>query len=200
MANYDHPLLHGLSKRAYTPPPQGGAPGGDPAAGGGGPIPPELMQIMMGGAPGGAGGPGAGMPPGGTGDPGAGLPPGGPGDPGMGGGLPSMDASMPPGGPGEMPPGGPGEPGGEGSPNSGDVTMDEAAQVSPDVVSSHATQLQSALAVLQEGIRQLRRVVDAISESQAAGGAASMEEPKSAHYRGIKPDVNSLLDALKYLG
>ena len=181
MARKTHPLLYGIHKNAYVPPQQAGAPGADPAAGGGPQISPELMQIMMGGPP--PGGPEGGPPPGGP-----------PMDPGLGG-APMMGAAPPglPGAPadaGGMPP--------EGAPP-GDVTMDEAAQVSPDVVSDHLTQLQSSLAVLQEGIKQLRRVVDSIVNAQASGGVAAEEEPKTAYYKGIKPDINNLLDALKYL-
>lgn len=182
MAKHTHPLFHGLYKSAYAPPPQAGAPGGDPAAGGGPQISPELMQIMLGGPP--PGGAEGGPPP----DPGMGGGP--PPDPGMGGG-PMMSA--PPGLPGAPP-------GGAGGAPPGDVTIEEAAQVSPDVVSDHLTQLQSSLAVLQEGIKQLRRVVDSIVNAQASGGvAAEAEEPKTAYYRGIKPNINNLLDALKYL-
>jgi len=73
----------------------------------------------------------------------------------------------------------------------GNVTFEEASSISPDasVSQDHVVQLQTALAVLNEGIKQLRRIVDALTNQRIAGGAAPEEAPpeapKVAYYRGV---------------
>lgn len=155
-----------------------------PQAPGAGGIPPDLMQLMMGGG-------GAPMPPGG------GMPPD------MGGMPPDMGA-MPPGG------GVPPDMGGMPPEAGGNVTYDEASAISPDVgaASDHVAQLQAALAVLSEGVKQLRRAIDTIANQQMGGGAAPPggsappPEQKTAYYRGVPVSGKSsaLFELMRALG
>ena len=142
----------GATKRAYTPPP----PGGDPNAMGG--MPPGMDPSMMGGMPPMGGGAGGGMPPG--------------GDPSMMGGMPPMGGDM-----GGMPPMG-GDMGG--MPPMDMSGVDPSMDAAPGGGEAKA-QLQSALAVLREGIKQMEKAVEALA---GGSGAPSEGAPKEASFRG----------------
>jgi len=151
-----------MLKAAYTPPamPPGMDPsmmgGGMPPPGGG--MPPGMDPSMMGGGmPPDMGGMGGGMPPGMDPSMMGGMPPD---MGGMGGGMPPDMGGMPP------------------TDMSGiDPTVDAGAGGA-----SHETsaRIQSAVAILREGLKQLEKAVEAIT-SGVPGGETS---PKEASYRG----------------
>lgn len=143
-----------LVKTAYTPP-QGQQP--PPADQG---IPPELMALLGGG----------GAPPQGGGAPPAGGAPGGapPADQSQAAGAPPADAGTPPSAPSDaelMAALGLG-PGGEAAP----------PPPAPGGSSEAVTQLQAAVAVLREGLKQLERAVNALANPEP--------ETKVSYYRG----------------
>lgn len=169
-------VLKQLLKLAYAPPAgQPGMGGGMGGMGGmGGEIPPEMLAALMGGgAPGGAPG----------GDPMAGMPP-------------DM-AGMPPDTAGML---GMGPEGGEVPPPETPPTAGEVSDIAPDqeLGTSGVTALQSAVAILREGLKQLEKAVETISGGNATEGSPNQvgmtggtEVPKAASYEEI--DIIDLL-------